>query len=141
MTSVLSTLAVKAELFHTADGTAFADIIIDGHRETWPVHGNRFRSWLRRQYYEATGSVPGPGAITSALNLLEARAQFEGPRRPVHLRVAEFDGCIYLDLADDDWRAVRVGPDGWQVVSQSAGKVPEDCRHAAAAGADQRWID
>ena len=130
-TSVLSTLAVSAELFHTADGTAFADIIIDGHRETWPVHGNRFRSWLRREYYEATGSVPGPGAITSALNLLEARAQFEGPRRPVHLRVAEFDGCIYLDLADDDWRAIRVGPDGWQVVTgppvrfrRTAGMLP-----------------
>ena len=79
---MLSTLAVKAELFHTADGTAFADIIIDGHRETWPVHGNRFRSWLRRQYYEATGSVPGPGAITSALNLLEARAQLKDPDDP-----------------------------------------------------------
>ena len=128
---MLSTLAISAELFHTADGTAFADIVIDGHRETWPVHSTRFRSWVRRQYYEATGSVPGPGAITSALNLLEARAQFEGPRRPVHIRVAEYDGCIYLDLADDNWRAVRIGPDGWRVVTcppvrfrRTAGMLP-----------------
>jgi hypothetical protein len=37
-------------LFHTATGTAFADILIDGHRETWPVN-KRFRGWLRRCHY------------------------------------------------------------------------------------------
>jgi hypothetical protein len=113
---MLTNLAVSAELFHTADGTAFADLMIDGHRETWPVRSIRLRSWLRRKYYEATGAAPGAGAISSALNLLEARAQFDAPRRAVYLRVAEHDGRIYLDLADDCWRAVEIGPDGWQVI-------------------------
>ena len=40
-------------------------------------------------------------ALYSALNLLEARAQFDGPERKVHVRVAEHDGRLYLDLADD----------------------------------------
>jgi hypothetical protein len=31
---VLTDLAASAELFHTADGTAFADLMVDGHRET-----------------------------------------------------------------------------------------------------------
>ena len=31
---MLSKLAACAELFHTADGTAFADLTIDGHWET-----------------------------------------------------------------------------------------------------------
>jgi hypothetical protein len=114
---MLTNLAVSAELFHTADGTAFADLMIDGHRETWPVHSLRLRSWLRRKYYEATGAAPGAGAIRSALNLLEARTQFDAPRRAVYLRVAEHDGRIYLDLADDRWRAVEIGPDGWQVIT------------------------
>jgi hypothetical protein len=34
-----------------------------------------------------------------------------------YLRVAEHDGRIYLDLAAERWRAVEIGPDGWQVVS------------------------
>jgi hypothetical protein len=114
---MLTNLAVSAELFHTADGTAFADLMIDGHRETWPVHSLRLRSWLRRKYYQATGAAPGAGAIRSALNLLEARTQFDAPRRAVYLRVAEHDGRIYLDLADDRWRAVEIGPDGWQVIT------------------------
>ena len=112
---MLANLNVEPELFHTASGAAFADIMIDGHRETWPVRGGRFRSWLRRQYYEKTGGVPGAGAIRLFLDLLEARAQFDGPQRAVHIRTAAHEGRIYLDLADDLWRAVEIGPDGWRV--------------------------
>ena len=115
---MLSNLAVCAELFHTADGTAFADLTIDGHRETWPVRSIRLRSWLRRKHYEATGAAATAGAISSALDLLEARAQFDAPQRAVYLRVAEHDGRIYLDLADERWRAVEIGPDGWQVITR-----------------------
>jgi hypothetical protein len=128
---MLTDLALSPELFHTADGTAFADLIIDGHRETWPVRSTRVRSWLRRKYYEATGAAAGAGAISSALNLLEARAQFDGPRRAVHIRVAEHSGHIYLDLADERWRAVEIGPNGWQVITnppvrfrRAAGMLP-----------------
>jgi hypothetical protein len=39
-------------VFHTATGTAFADLLVDGHRETWPIRSKRFRGWLRRRYYE-----------------------------------------------------------------------------------------
>ena len=51
------------------------------------------------------------------LELLEARAQFDGPERTAHVRIAEQAGRIYLDLADERWRAVEIGPDGWRVVS------------------------
>src|SRR6476661_1571504 len=91
--------------------------MIDGHRETWPVRSIRLRSWLRRNYYDATGAAAGAGAISAALDLLEARAQFDAPRRPIYLRVAEHEGRIYLDLADEGWRAVEIGPDGWQVIT------------------------
>ena len=104
---------------------------IDGHRETWPVRSIRMRSWLRRKHYEATGAAAGAGAITSALDLLEARAQFEAPRRAIYLRVAEHDGRIYLDLADDLWRAIEIGPEGWRVTAcppvrfrRAAGMLP-----------------
>ena len=115
---MLMHLADSAELFHTATGTAHADLAIDGHRETWPVRGPRFRAWLRRRYYEATGDALNAAALSAALNLLEARAQFDGPERTVHVRVAEHEGRIYLDLADQAWRAVDIGPDGWRVVGE-----------------------
>ena len=113
---MLSEMTLCDGLFHTATGTAFADIVTDSHRETWPIRSKRFRSWLRRRYYEATGDAPSAAAIRSALDLLEARAQFDAPERAVHIRVAEHAGHIYLDLADDHWRAVVVGPEGWRVI-------------------------
>src|SRR5262249_37648738 len=97
-------------------GTAFADITLDGHRETWPIRSKRFRGWLRRRYYRATGGAASAAEIRSALDLLEARAQFDGPERAVHVRIAEHAGHIYLDLADEEWRAVDIGPDCWRVI-------------------------
>jgi hypothetical protein len=114
---MLTHIGACSDLFHTAAGTAFADIMIDGHRETWPIRSKRFRAWLRRRYYQATGEGASTGEIHSALDLLEARAQFDAPERAVHIRVAELAGHIYLDLADDHWRAVEIGPDGWRVIA------------------------
>ena len=54
--------------------------------------------------------------IGSVIDLLDARAQFDAPRRTIYIRVAEQGGRIYLDLADDGWRAVEIGPGGWQVM-------------------------
>src|SRR5712671_2427865 len=110
-------LPVCTELFHTAAGTAYADLAIDGHRETWPIRSRRFRAFLRRSYYRASGTAASASVITGTLDQLEARAQFDGPERLVYLRVAEHDGILYLDLADSDWRAVEVTPAGWQIIS------------------------
>jgi hypothetical protein len=112
---MFSEVGACGELFHTATGTAFADLLVDGHRESWPIRSKRFRGWLRRRYYEATGSALGAQTISSELDLLEARAQFDAPERSVHVRVAEHEGHIYLDLADEHWRAIEIGPDGWRV--------------------------
>jgi hypothetical protein len=32
------------------------------------------------------------------------------------MRTAEHAGRIYLDLADEYWRAAEIGPDGWRVI-------------------------
>src|SRR5262249_43278486 len=63
--------------------------------------------------------------------LLDVRAQFDASARTVHIRLAAHDGRTYLDLADKDWRAVQIGPDGWQVVTsppvrfrRAAGMLP-----------------
>ena len=45
---ILIDLAEAADLFHSADGTAFADLDINGHRETWPVRTKGFKRWLAR---------------------------------------------------------------------------------------------
>ena len=48
--------------------------------------------------------------------MIEAKAQFEGKRRKVFLRVGTYSGKSYVDLADAKWRAVEIDGDGWRVV-------------------------
>jgi hypothetical protein len=113
---ILIELAQTAELFHAPDGTGFADLVINGHRETWPIRGKGFRRWLARRCFEATQGAPSSESLQSALNVIEAKAHFDAPEREVHVRVGGFDGRLYLDLADDGWRAIEIDTDGWRVV-------------------------
>ena len=79
---VLEEMTLCDEVFHTPSGVAFAGVITGGHRETWPIRSKRFRTWVQRCYYRATGAAPSGSAIGSALDLLEARAQFDAPLPP-----------------------------------------------------------
>ncbi len=124
---LLLELAQNAELFHSPDGTGFADLIINGHRETWPVRTKGFRRWLARRFYERTGGAPSSEALQSALNVIEARAHFDAPERVVHIRVGGLDGRLYLDLCDETWRAVEIDTTGWRVI----GNPPVRFRRAA----------
>ena len=86
---------------------------------------------LRQQYYERTWDAPSPAALNAALNVLEAQAQFDGPQRKVSVRLAEQDGLIYLDLADEFWHCIEIGANGWRIAEdppvrfrRSAGMQP-----------------
>jgi hypothetical protein len=113
---ILIDLAQSAELFHTPDGTGFADLDINGHRETWPIRTKGFRRWLARRFFEATQGAPSSEALQSALNVIEAKAHFDAPERVVHIRVGGLDDRLYLDLGDATWRAVEIDTMGWRVI-------------------------
>ena len=81
---ILVGLAAGAGLFHTADGTGYADLEITGHRETWPIRRKGFKQWIARQYFEAPDGAPTSEALQSALNVIEARAHFDAPQMDVH---------------------------------------------------------
>ncbi len=114
--TVLMDLAGDVELFHTPDGEAWAVVQVNHHRETWPLKHRNFRRFLARRFYEEEGKAPGSQALQDALNVLEAKALFEGPQYPVCTRIAEHEGKVYLDLANDAWEAVEISSTGWRVV-------------------------
>jgi hypothetical protein len=118
----LLALGGTATLFHSPDGRAYAEIPVGEHVEIASIRSARFKGWLLRGYYRDTGGAPSREALESALKVLEARAQFDGPCRKVFTRIgmnpAE-PGVIYLDLGDEEWRVVRIAADGWQIVDRS----------------------
>jgi hypothetical protein len=106
------------ELWHTANGTAFATVRRDGHQEHYKVRSSDCRQWLTREFYESEQVAIGDQTLQNVLNTLEAQAKFKGEEHPVFLRVAEHEGRIYLDLCDDSWGAVEVDEDGWRIVDK-----------------------
>jgi DNA polymerase-1 len=121
-----------AELFHDPQGVTYARLNIGGHVETWATKSTGFRRWLAREFFTRHQKAPNGEALQSARTILEGFAQFEGPTRPVYLRVAPDGlGGIVIDLGDPEWTAVHVTPGGWAVVSdmtvafrRAAGMLP-----------------
>ena len=124
---ILIDLAKASVLFHTPDGTGFADIDINGHRETWPIHSSGFKDWLTRSYFKQTDGAPSSEAMRSAIGVIQSRARFDGPELVVHIRVAELNGRFYLDLGDATWRAVEIDTGGWRIIQDP----PVRFRHPA----------
>ena len=108
-----------ATLFCTTEGAAFADVVIGGHRATWPLASEEFENWLTHGFYLERKRAPSPSAMKNAIRSLAACAKFEGERREVHLRAAEFGGRIYLDLADEEWRTIEIDSEGWRVLGDA----------------------
>jgi hypothetical protein len=125
-------------LFHDADRIAWANVIIDGHRETFRIESQEMRDYFRREAWRAGRELFGAGLTLSNAMVaeriagLKAQALYDGPQHPVNLRVGEHsDGAIYVDLCDREWRAIRIGKFGWEVVDtppiffrRSSGMLP-----------------
>jgi hypothetical protein len=106
----------RVELFHTQTGTAYARMTIEGHFEIHRCRSHGFRQWLSRQLYLTEGKTPNSDALNSAIICLEGKAIFDGETHELHNRVAFHEGAAFYDLADENWRSVRVTPEGWEIV-------------------------
>jgi hypothetical protein len=106
-----------ARLFHAPDGTAYAAVEVDGHRETHPVRSVRFRDWLLSRFFGEHGRAPNTQLLTDVLNTIRAVAVYRGPEMPVFVRVSEHAGDVYIDLGNESWDAVRITREGFEVVT------------------------
>src|SRR5262245_45299317 len=120
---ILIALAKKggASLFRTPDGDGYADILVNGHRETWPLRSSGFRKWLRSIYFSKLEAAPRKEAIETAVETLDAKAQFSCDTiHRVELRVAYFNDKIYYDLCNERWEVIEITAMGWEIVTNAS---------------------
>jgi hypothetical protein len=113
----------QCSIFRTPAGVAYADIKINGHRETWDIRSPDFAEWLRVRYFEKMGSSLAPAMLAGVIETTHARARKGSsvPVREVFLRVAstrnKHDRAVmYVDLCDDEWRVIEITNEGWDIV-------------------------
>ena len=112
----LTDLASEIELFHSLEDEAYALIPVNGHHETWELRSKSFQRWLRHRFYVKFEKAPNKQALEDALGVLEGKALFDGATIPVHTRLAEYEGDIYLDLGNEPWEVVRITAHGWEII-------------------------
>ena len=111
-------------LFHSPDPKPYAEVPAGEHREIHPLAGPAFRNWIIGGFYDQTGRTPKAETLRSAMSVLELLAG-RGPAERVHVRMAEVpdpddpdNPTYFLDLANEDWQAVRITRAGWEVVDR-----------------------
>jgi hypothetical protein len=105
-----------AELFHDRASTPYMRIQHNGSQQIYRCGSRGGKRWLSRLFFEAEDRAANTTALAEAVQLLEAKALFDGEPFELHNRVAEKDGTIWYDLTDEKWRAIRITSDGWAII-------------------------
>jgi hypothetical protein len=116
---ILLGLVEDVSLFKTEWGEAYADIEVEGHRETWPVASQEFKDRLLARFLRSEHRALSGPALNNVLAALRAKVVIGGETKPVFLRVADFGGKRYLDLANGRWEVVEISKAGWKIVADS----------------------
>jgi len=114
--ATLIKLAEDAELFHSSEGDSYATFKIKGRYETYGIESKGFKRYLEHRFYEATGRAPSSKAMTEAVGVIAAKARYDGPELQVHLRLAQVDDTIYLDLCNKQREVIEITAAGWDVI-------------------------
>lgn len=102
------------ELFHDTQHRGYASFPLNGHIETWLLRSGDFRRFLALVYYRRFGTAVRREVIAEQLEVLQARALFDGQQQEVHVRLAPIDGGLILDLGGPDWSVIEIDADGWR---------------------------
>ena len=107
------------ELFKDQDGNPYATIKINKHHENWPIRSRAFENFITKQIYEASDKPPTKEKVNSFKSIYSAKALFEGRTYEVYLRCAKIEEEIFIDIADDEWRCIKINKEGIEILDTS----------------------
>lgn len=84
----------------------------------FPITSRRFKGWLSGKFYTHETKGISSEAFSQVVNTFEGKAISERKRQTLYTRIAKVGQHIYYDLGDDQ-RVVKIGPDGWEVTTES----------------------
>ena len=102
-----------AVFFHDQFNVGYLSPKGDGS-QIFKIKSRACENWLTHLYWKSSQSVLNPTALNSIIQMLEARAIFEGPKHKLHTRIAEHNDAIWYDLGDG--RAVKINSNSWEIV-------------------------
>ena len=115
----LVNLADNMKLFHTSSNQCYAVVPVGDHKEVLSLQSNGFKIYLSKCFYDRYCSVPNAQGLTNALGVLKGKALYGSGEGQAFIRLAKYQGSIYLDLCNTNWEVVRISSDGWEIINDS----------------------
>src|SRR5918996_1600439 len=120
---VLVQLAIENTklLFKDQYNIAHAQIHNADHYEIIKVESSKFKRYLSKLFYDSNSNrVINSDSITNAIQVLQAKGEYEGPTIPLSLRVARQGGDIYYDLSNNKWQCIKITQHDWDLVNSTS---------------------
>ena len=103
---------------------------VDSHLETLAIESRQFEDWILMRFFRQHDRAPNSQVLADALNTIRAVALYAGPEEPVFVRVAEHGGNVYIDLGNENWDAVKITREGYEVVARPPVRFVRKAGHA-----------
>ena len=99
--------------------TAYVRIHNSDHNEIIRVESGRFKRHLIRLYHESENKVANAEAVTNAVQVLQAKAEYNGDTYPLSVRVISYNNCFFYDLSNPKWECIKISEQGWELVDKT----------------------
>ena len=114
---VIELIINDCELVHNRQKEPFAIVEKTGVRQVFSVNSKSFSDWVASRYYASKKSALSDASLKTTLSTLSGQAVYGGRMVEIHTRIAVTEEGYWLDLCNDNWEAVLVNKDGWNVIS------------------------
>lgn len=84
--------------------------------QAYPLSSEEFKAMIFKHIVDI-GKAPTSERVSTLIAICKGRAYGDGIVYPLHTRVTESDGKIYIDLGDESWRCVEIDKEGWRFVT------------------------
>jgi hypothetical protein len=111
-----------ASCYFTQDKELRILISINGKREDLPFHSRNARVVIMSAL-QFLGIMVNDRDFRRLIRELETEAEIHAPKQKHHVRYAEHDGAIYIDMANEAGQQIRVTGDGYEVIAGSDSPV------------------
>ncbi len=105
-------------LFHDEQNDGYISLEIEGHQEIRSCKSKAIKNWISHEIYRTQGKAPGSEVTKNILAVLEGKARYEGTEIKLNNRAAWRDNELWYDLTNQEWQAVKINKDGWEIIEK-----------------------